>query len=219
MNSTRGDSEQTKADILAAAERLFAERGVLGVSVRDVAGAAGVTHGLVHHYFGSKDDLAAEVIRAALARSAQFLLDNPIDTSSASLDVMRRVLRYFLTEGKTAVLLLARAELSGLEPEKLALHGKGSSLKVMSERFAELQGKTLPQGGSVDPNLLAMSVGATIFGLVTMQPWLMAAVGLESGTFDDKVDDIIEIAVAFVGGAIGLFQQPCADPTPPASVG
>jgi AcrR family transcriptional regulator len=53
----RKGSPDTKAAILEAARTLFAENGFSGTSVRAVAGAAGVDPALVHHYFGSKDDL------------------------------------------------------------------------------------------------------------------------------------------------------------------
>jgi AcrR family transcriptional regulator len=50
-----------RARLREAALRLFAERGVAGASVRDIAEAAGVTAGLVTHCFGSKEGLKAEV--------------------------------------------------------------------------------------------------------------------------------------------------------------
>jgi AcrR family transcriptional regulator len=51
-----------RADILAAARRLFAERGYDGTSLRAVARAAGVDPALVHHYFAGKPDLYAASI-------------------------------------------------------------------------------------------------------------------------------------------------------------
>jgi hypothetical protein len=124
------------------------------------------------------------------------------------------VLRYFLTEGRTAALLLARAELAGLEPERMDLPGMGSSLRLMSQRFARLQSVTLPHGPRADPAVLAIAVGAGVFGFLIMKPWLMASVGLKPD--DDRLDDIIEIVVAFVGLGTGLFKQPCGE-TPPAA--
>ena len=53
----RKGSPDTRAAILDAARTLFSENGFSGTSVRAVAGAAGVDPALVHHYFGSKDDL------------------------------------------------------------------------------------------------------------------------------------------------------------------
>lgn len=48
---------QTPEAILGAARRLFAERGVQATSVRAIAREAGVNPALVHHYFGTKDQL------------------------------------------------------------------------------------------------------------------------------------------------------------------
>ena len=45
---------------MAAAERLFAERGFSGVPVRMIAAEAGVNWSLVGYYFRGKDGLLAE---------------------------------------------------------------------------------------------------------------------------------------------------------------
>jgi AcrR family transcriptional regulator len=45
---------QRRDQILDAANVLFAERAYEDVSIEDIAGAAGVTRGLVHHYFGGR---------------------------------------------------------------------------------------------------------------------------------------------------------------------
>jgi len=53
----RPGAPDTRAAILAAARELFASSGYAGTSIRGVAAAAGVDAALVHHYFGTKDDL------------------------------------------------------------------------------------------------------------------------------------------------------------------
>jgi AcrR family transcriptional regulator len=53
----RPGAPDTRATILAAARQRFAARGYGGTSVRAVAATAGVDPALVHHYFGTKDDL------------------------------------------------------------------------------------------------------------------------------------------------------------------
>ncbi|MGY1723013.1 TetR/AcrR family transcriptional regulator [Blastococcus sp. SYSU DS0533] len=50
--------------MLAAARAAFAERGFDGASIRAIATAAGVDPALVHHYFGSKDQLFLAAIEA-----------------------------------------------------------------------------------------------------------------------------------------------------------
>jgi AcrR family transcriptional regulator len=53
----RPGAPDTRAAILAAARELFAASGFAGTTIRAVAAAAGVDAALVHHYFGTKDDL------------------------------------------------------------------------------------------------------------------------------------------------------------------
>ena len=48
---------QRREQILDAANELFAERAYDEVSIEDIAGAAGVTRGLVHHYFGGRKEV------------------------------------------------------------------------------------------------------------------------------------------------------------------
>jgi AcrR family transcriptional regulator len=54
---------ETREQLVAAAERLFAERGFAGVSVRMIAAEAGVNWSLVGYHFRGKDGLLAEVYR------------------------------------------------------------------------------------------------------------------------------------------------------------
>jgi TetR/AcrR family transcriptional repressor of nem operon len=53
--------------VVAAAIRLFRERGVQAVSVADVMAAAGLTHGGFYRHFASKEALLAEAIAQAFA--------------------------------------------------------------------------------------------------------------------------------------------------------
>ena len=53
----RAGGADTRGEILDAARASFAEAGYGGTSIRRVAAAAGVDPALVHHYFGTKDDL------------------------------------------------------------------------------------------------------------------------------------------------------------------
>ena len=50
--------------MLAAARAAFAERGFDGATIRGIAADAGVDPALVHHYFGSKDQLFLAAIEA-----------------------------------------------------------------------------------------------------------------------------------------------------------
>lgn len=58
----RGESGARDA-ILAAARALFAESGYERASIRAIARRAGVDPALVHHYFGTKDELLGAAVR------------------------------------------------------------------------------------------------------------------------------------------------------------
>jgi AcrR family transcriptional regulator len=53
----RLDPAQRREQILDAANALFAQRAYDEVSIEDIARAARVTRGLVHHYFGGRNDV------------------------------------------------------------------------------------------------------------------------------------------------------------------
>jgi AcrR family transcriptional regulator len=100
MGRPREHDEHTRAALLAAAERLVAEHGPAGLSVRAVAEAAGTTTRAVYSLFGSKDGLLVE----ALARDAFVFLfteierleetDNPAaDLVDVGVLVFRRLVR------------------------------------------------------------------------------------------------------------------------------
>ena len=59
---TRLDPDGRRRQIVDAARDMFIERPYPAVSMNDIAGRAGVTRGLVHHYFGGKTQLFGAVL-------------------------------------------------------------------------------------------------------------------------------------------------------------
>lgn len=62
------DAEATQRSILESALEAFARHGYEGVSVRELTRSLGVSHNLVHHYFGSKERLWRAAMDYALRR-------------------------------------------------------------------------------------------------------------------------------------------------------
>src|SRR5512140_2780291 len=52
--------------IIQAALRVFARRGFAATKITDVAAAAGISHGLVNHYFASKEELYQAIVADTL---------------------------------------------------------------------------------------------------------------------------------------------------------
>jgi AcrR family transcriptional regulator len=61
-SNRRRQAERRREELLDAALQLFAERGVDGTSVKALAQAAGVTPGLLYHYFESKEALVVALL-------------------------------------------------------------------------------------------------------------------------------------------------------------
>lgn len=72
MPRTAADNQRIKdlrrEDILAAARVVFARKGLSAAKISDVATAAGLSHGLVYHYFESKEAMYADLVEAVFAR-------------------------------------------------------------------------------------------------------------------------------------------------------
>jgi AcrR family transcriptional regulator len=81
-----------RREILLNAERLFAEFGYNGVSIRDIASAANVPIALVGYYFGRKEELFATIFEHRLGyideRIARLKAIN-LDTSDPVLETVR----------------------------------------------------------------------------------------------------------------------------------
>jgi len=65
MRRSREEAKETRRAVLAAAARLFRERGIATVSVADIMGSLGLTVGGFYRHFPSKQALVSEAIDAA----------------------------------------------------------------------------------------------------------------------------------------------------------
>src|SRR5687767_2936160 len=72
---TRIEPDTRRRNLLEATARCLAERGAAGVSVRAICAEAGVSPGLLRHYFAGVSDTIAETYRWTGTRVAQALED------------------------------------------------------------------------------------------------------------------------------------------------
>lgn len=73
----RKSSEERREQIIGATLRIVARKGFASVTLRDVATEVGIAHGLIRHYFSSRDELVAaafdHAVTAELASDEQLL--------------------------------------------------------------------------------------------------------------------------------------------------
>ena len=135
----------TKAQVLAAAERLFALHGFQNVSVRDITAEAGVNLASVNYHFGSKDALLLEIFRrrtTELNRMRVRLLHEATDAHGGKPPV-RAILEALITppvlwldpkgDRMISVQFIIRSRSEGTEEMREALRSDVSHLR----RFAD----------------------------------------------------------------------------------
>ncbi|WP_433616521.1 TetR family transcriptional regulator [Dactylosporangium sp. CA-139114] len=83
----RPGSPDTREAILTAARTAFAEKGYDQTSIRAIAAAAGVDPALIHHYFGTKDQLFLATMNAPFdpAEVLPRIIDGPRDETGTRL--------------------------------------------------------------------------------------------------------------------------------------
>jgi len=161
--------DNRREEILRAALRVFADRGLKNATVSDIARAAGMSHGLLYHYFASKDALVEALFEQKLERmraisAAAFSGEGPV------LPRMERACELMLAqteEDPDLALFVTQTLVSRTVPEALRLrmaeNGK-STLGQLAQLIAEGQ-RNGEIATDASPESLATAVAALVRGL------------------------------------------------------
>ncbi|MFT3817511.1 MAG: TetR/AcrR family transcriptional regulator [Rubrivivax sp.] len=87
------DPERTMADILAVATREFAEKGLAGARIDDIAEAMRTSKRMIYYYFGSKEGLYIRVLEEAYRRIRAIEADLHLDDLPPE-DALRRLVGF-----------------------------------------------------------------------------------------------------------------------------
>lgn len=85
----------TRTSILAAAEKLFVRNGFAATSMSDIARRAGVTKSLIHHHFGSKEDLWNDLKRQRVSHYAKVQRELIESEDDGEVGVLRRSIEVY----------------------------------------------------------------------------------------------------------------------------
>jgi AcrR family transcriptional regulator len=129
--SNRERTETTRAELIAAARRLFIEKGYAETATPDIVAAAGLTRGALYHHFPDKKALFQAVVEHE-AEAVEKEIEDASPETLGSRDALVRGGEAFLTAmaqpGRTRLLLLdgpavlGRAEMDAID----ARHGTRS---------------------------------------------------------------------------------------------
>jgi AcrR family transcriptional regulator len=154
----RPGANRTREAILTAARETFAEHGYGGTTIRGIATAAGVDPALVHHFYGSKDELFATVLQLPeeVTAHVRLLLEGGLDGAG------ERLTRFYLglweaPETQPALLTTVRSA--------VAHEGAARLLRdVISARLLGRIGHLLPDHAELRVSLAMSHLGGLAIG-------------------------------------------------------
>jgi AcrR family transcriptional regulator len=191
---TRLEHDERRSQILSCARRLFAGQNYGAVSLGDIAREAGVTRGLLHHYFGTKRELYLHVVRS--------MATPPDDLFGAELrggtreEVLSEAVERFLDSvrsNRETWLATVGAQGFGRDPELEAVLEEAR--ETTAERVIEL---VRPGGGRASRELRAAIRAYAGFAEAASLEWLQRrrltreqVHGMLVGTLLSLVDDVL----------------------------
>src|SRR5436190_16345540 len=90
-------SQATRDALIAAARKLFAERGYAAVGTEEIVRTAGVTRGALYHHFNGKRELLEAVYEQVEVELTQRIAEEAL-SGSDPLEAMRAGIEQFLRE-------------------------------------------------------------------------------------------------------------------------
>jgi AcrR family transcriptional regulator len=96
---TRKDVDERRAQILDATREVALVRGLAHLRVADVAAELGISSGLIHYHFSSKDELLVEMLRT-MAMTDVARLRETVQAKGDPVDQLDGVLRAYLPSAR-----------------------------------------------------------------------------------------------------------------------
>ncbi|WP_233273656.1 TetR/AcrR family transcriptional regulator [Streptomyces broussonetiae] len=125
--TARGTDGDRRAQLVDAAADHVAEHGISDLSLRRLGTAIGVSHRMLIHYFGSKEQLLVEIVRTSERRQRELLARLRAEPGLSPADAARRLWQQ-----------LADPELAG--QERLFFEICGQALRGRPEALPVLEG-------------------------------------------------------------------------------
>ncbi|WP_072687447.1 TetR/AcrR family transcriptional regulator [Rhodococcus marinonascens] len=138
VKRTRLSPEQRRAQLIDLGAEMLADRPLEQISVEEIAERAGVSPGLLFHYFASKQDFHLAIVRHANEEMIAYTAADPsVVKAGDPMRVLRSVLSSYIDyacDNRTCYVSLSRGPASG-NPDMRAIFEE--TRVVMCERILE----------------------------------------------------------------------------------
>lgn len=110
--------EERKDQILKAALKIFARKGIVGTKLSMIATEASISQGLLYHYFSSKDELFIHLVQEA-SQGALDALGMVYQLPGSPIEKLRTLTHYILNgNGQLSFMLIHQTRTSDDVPKK-----------------------------------------------------------------------------------------------------
>jgi AcrR family transcriptional regulator len=155
-----------KAQVLEASVGLIAEKGLAGLSMREVARRAGVSHQAPYHYFDDRPAIVAALVETGFLRLAERMEDAAkAGPASHRLDRVGKAYVAFALEEPVYFRLMFRPELTDLKRFPSAGAAGARALAVLQHLVAERLG---PRVGQAKKGAMVSLHWSLVHGLATL---------------------------------------------------
>ncbi|WP_175511445.1 TetR/AcrR family transcriptional regulator [Alicyclobacillus macrosporangiidus] len=168
--------DERKEQILAAAAKVFARNGFVGTRVDDIASAAGVSKGLIYHYFGGKEEIFNTLVDRAV-RGTIHLYQHAFGLPGSAAERLRWLIEQVvvgLSEQPHVFMVVLQAFVSDAVPQE-ARHVVSTLAAEIGSIAAQFIADGQKDGEIVqgDPEHLAFLLGSCIQGLAVAKAMAM----------------------------------------------
>lgn len=162
--------DSRKNQILDAALKVFAKRGLTATKITDISSEANLSHGLVHHYFKSKEEIFIEVTRQTIEKSST-AFTKIANLEASPLEIIkiiteRNILTTDVEENALRWLFMINLTISDVVPPEAKMLSASSyaPLNIITELIRK--GQNLGEIAGGDPERLTVVYWAMIQGLI-----------------------------------------------------
>ena len=203
------DFSDKKIEILQVAEKLFAEHGFDGTSIRDIATAAHINIAMISYYFGSKEKMLEAMVLYRI-EALTLHLENLYQQEISPIEKMNQLIAFYIKRiySNRAIYLILHFELATNKRQinlEAFFRVKKNNLELLENIILEGQKQGLFQP-NINVTLIQPMIIGTLIQILTNKPFHQEILNIETPqqfdiyihtTFTEHIQKTIKLLLTY----------------------